>query len=178
MRTVPDARFSLRAAMAAFLAACLFPLAAGAQSQYGTVKSVHNDWQIRCETAPGAPSEQCALVQSVTAEDRPNVGMTVIVLKTADQKSRILRVFAPLGVLLSKGVGLNIDQTYIGSATFERCLQNGCMANVQMDEKLIAQLKSGKQAIFLIYQTPEEGIGIPLSLSGFSAGFDRLDKAP
>ena len=178
MRKEPDARFFIRAAAAALLAAVLFPQASGAQSQYGTVKSVHNDWQIRCETAPGAPSEQCALVQSVTAEDRPNVGLTVIILKTADQKTRILRVFAPLGVLLSKGVGLNVDQTYIGSANFERCLQNGCMANVQMDEKLVAQLKSGKQAIFLIYQTPEEGIGIPLSLSGFSAGFDRLDKQP
>lgn len=176
MRTVPDARFSLRAALAVFLAAALFP--AATEAQYGTVKSVHNDWQIRCETAPGAPGEQCALVQSVTAEDRPNVGLTVIILKTADQKTRILRVFAPLGVLLSKGVGLNIDQNFIGSANFERCLQNGCMANVQMDEKLIAQLKSGKQAVFLIYQTPEEGIGIPLSLSGFSAGFDRLDKTP
>jgi invasion protein IalB len=175
MRTVPDARFCLRAALA-FLVVLLFPVAGGAQ--YGTVKSVHNDWQIRCETAPGAPGEQCALVQSVTAEDRPNVGLTVIVLKTADQKSRILRVFAPLGVLLKKGVGLNIDQTYIGSAEFERCLQNGCVANVQIDEKLIGQLKSGKQAVFLIYQTPEEGIGIPLSLSGFSAGFDRLDKTP
>lgn len=176
MRTVPDARFSICAALAVFLAVALFP--AAAEAQYGTVKSVHNDWQIRCETAPGAPGEQCALVQSVTAEDRPNVGLTVIILKTADQKTRILRVFAPLGVLLSKGVGLNIDQNFIGSANFERCLQNGCMANVQMDEKLIAQLKSGKQAIFLIYQTPEEGIGIPLSLSGFSAGFDRLDKTP
>ncbi|MBY0530403.1 MAG: invasion associated locus B family protein [Xanthobacteraceae bacterium] len=173
MRIVPHAPLALRAVMAALVAA---PLAAGAQ--YGTVKSVHNDWQIRCEAPPGAPGEQCALVQSVTAEDRPNVGLTVIVLKTADQKSRILRVFAPLGVLLSKGVGLKIDQTDIGSAQFERCLQNGCVSNVQMDEKLIAQLKSGKQALFYIYQTPEEGIGIPLSLSGFSAGFDRLDKTP
>jgi invasion protein IalB len=176
MRTVPDARISIGAALIALLGIVLIP--AVADAQYGTVKSVHNDWQIRCETPPGATGEQCALVQSVTAEDRPNVGLTVIILKTADQKSRILRVFAPLGVLLEKGVGLKIDQTDIGSAKFERCLQNGCVSNVQMDEKLISQLKAGKQALFYIYQTPEEGIGIPLSLSGFSAGFDRLDKTP
>jgi invasion protein IalB len=175
MPIVPDARFSLRAALAALLAvACLSP--AAAQSQYGTVKSVHNDWQIRCETAPGAPGEQCALVQSVTAEDRPNVGLTVIVLRTADQKNWILRVFAPLGVLLAKGIGLTVDQAYVGSAQFERCLQNGCVSNVQLDDKIIAQLRSGKVARFDVYQTPEEGIGLPLSLSGFSAGFDRLEK--
>jgi invasion protein IalB len=89
-----------------------------------------------------------------------------------------LRVLVPLGVLLPKGLGLRIDQTDIGSAGFERCLQNGCISNISMDEKLIAQLKSGKQALFLIYQTPEEGIGVPLSLAGFSAGFERLDKTP
>jgi invasion protein IalB len=98
MRIVPDARLPLRAALAAFLTlACFAP--AQAQGQYGTVKSVHNDWQIRCETPPGATAEQCALVQSVTAEDRPNIGLTVIVLRTADQKNWILRVFAPLAVL-------------------------------------------------------------------------------
>ena len=64
------------------------------------VKAVHNDWQVRCDTPPGAQSEQCTLVQSVTAEDRPNASLTVVVLKTADQKSRLLRVVAPMGVLL------------------------------------------------------------------------------
>jgi len=58
----------------------------------GAVKSVHKDWQIRCDTPPGAKTEQCALIQSVTAEDRANVGLTVIVLKTADAKSRLMRV--------------------------------------------------------------------------------------
>ena len=82
------------------LAAAAFALPAHAQ---GTVKSVHGDWQVRCDTPPGAQGEQCALIQSVTAEDRPNVGLTVIVLKTADQKSRLMRVLAPLGVLLPSG---------------------------------------------------------------------------
>jgi invasion protein IalB len=171
MRIFSDARLLIRAAGLAALFIVVLPAAAGAQ---GTVRSVHNDWQVRCETPPGAPGEQCALIQSVTAEDRPNLGLTVIVLKTADQKSRLLRVLVPLGVLLPKGLGLRIDQTDIGSAGFVRCVTNGCLAEVIMDEKLIGQLKSGKQALFLIYQTPEEGIGVPVSLAGFSAGFDKL----
>jgi invasion protein IalB len=143
-------------------------------SAQGVVRSVHGDWQIRCDTPPGAQSEQCALIQSVTAEDRPNVGLTVIVLKTADQKSRLMRVLAPLGVLLPSGLGLKIDQTDVGRAGFVRCLPNGCVAEVVMDDKLVGQLKSGQLATFIIFQTPEEGIGIPLSLSGFGAGYDKL----
>jgi invasion protein IalB len=140
----------------------------------GAVKSVHGDWQIRCDTPPGAQGEQCALIQSVTAEDRPNVGLSVIVLKTADQKTRLLRVLAPLGVLLPSGLGLKVDQTDIGKAGFVRCLPNGCVAEVVMDDNLIRQLRTGQSATFIIFQTPEEGIGIPLSLKGFGEGFDKL----
>lgn len=140
----------------------------------GEVKSSHGDWQMRCDTPPGAASEQCALIQNVTAEDRENVGLSVIVLKTADKQARILRVLAPLGVLLPSGLGLRVDEADIGRAGFVRCLPNGCIAEVILDEQLLTKLKSGAQATFIIFQTPEEGIGIPISLNGFSAGFDLL----
>ena len=140
----------------------------------GAVKSVHKDWQIRCDTPPGAKAEQCALIQSVTAEDRANVGLTVIVLKTADQKSRLMRVVAPMGVLLPSGLGLKIDQADVGRAGFVRCLPNGCVAEVVMDENLVKQLRTGQTATFIIFQTPEEGIGFPMSLKGFGDGYDKL----
>jgi invasion protein IalB len=140
----------------------------------GVVKSVYGDWQIRCETPPGAQSEQCALMQSVTASDRPNVGLTVIVLKTADQKSRLMRVIAPLGIMLPSGLGLKIDNKDVGRAGFVKCLPNGCLAEITMDDNLIKQLRSGQTATFIIFQSPEEGIGFPMSLKGFGDGFDKL----
>ena len=149
-------------------------LGGGQALAQGAVKSVHKDWQIRCDNPPGAKTEQCALIQSVTAEDRANVGLTVIVLKTADAKSRLMRVVAPLGVLLPSGLGLKIDNVDIGRAGFVRCLPNGCIAEVVMDDTLIGKLRSGTTATFIIFQTPEEGIGIPISLAGFGPGFDQL----
>ena len=140
----------------------------------GAVRSVHGDWQIRCDTPPGAQAEQCALIQSVVAEDRSNAGLTVIVLKTADQKSKLMRVVAPLGVLLPSGLGLKLDNVDVGRAGFVRCLPNGCVAEVVMDDKLLGQLRSAKTATFIIFETPEEGIGFPLSLNGLGEGYDKL----
>jgi invasion protein IalB len=140
----------------------------------GLVKSVHNDWQVRCDTPPGALQEQCALMQTVMAEDRPNIGLTVMVLKTADQKSRLLRVVAPMGVLLPSGLGLKIDQADVGRAGFVRCLQSGCVAEVVMNDNLLKQLRAGKVATFIIFQAPEEGIGFPINLKGFAEGYDKL----
>ncbi len=140
----------------------------------GAVRATHGDWQIRCDTPPGAQTEQCALIQSVTAEDRQNVGLTVIVLKTADGKDQILRVLAPLGVLLPTGLGLKIDDDDVGRAQFIRCLPNGCVAEVIIDAELVKKLESGNLATFIIFQTPEEGIGIPMSLAGFTEGYAAL----
>jgi invasion protein IalB len=147
---------------------------AGEAAAQGAVRSVHGDWQVRCDTPPGAQGEQCALIQSVTAEDRANVGITVIILKTADQKSRLMRVVAPLGVLIPSGLGLKVDNTDVGRAGFVRCLPNGCVAEVILDDNLIRQLRNGQTATFIIFQTPEEGIGFPMALKGFGEGFDKL----
>jgi invasion protein IalB len=163
-----------RAWLALALAVGLAAVASERAAAQGAVKSVHMDWQIRCDTPPGAKGEQCALMQSVTAEDRANVGLTVIVLKTADLKSRLMRVVAPLGVLLPSGLGLKIDDADIGRAGFVRCLPNGCIAEVVMDDALIGKLRTGKTATFIIFQTPEEGIGFPMSLAGFGEGYDKL----
>ena len=161
----------------------------GALRAQGTVKGTHGDWQTRCESGPApalpgaappsaAPTagarEQCALVQSVAAEDKPGVTLVAIVLKTVDGKSRLLRVVAPLNVLLPAGLGLKIDDTDVGRAGFVRCLTTGCVAEVVMDDTLLAQLRGGKTATFIVFQTPDEGIGIPVSLNGFGPGFDSL----
>ncbi|HWM83152.1 MAG TPA: invasion associated locus B family protein [Pseudolabrys sp.] len=140
----------------------------------GAVRSVHQEWQIRCDTPPGAQGEQCALMQTVVDESRANISLTVLVLKTADHKSSMLRVVAPLSVLLPSGLGLKIDDKDVGRAGFVRCLPNGCIAEVIMDDNLIKQLRSGTTATFIIFQTPEEGIGFPLSLKGFGEGYDKL----
>src|ERR1700694_2654229 len=165
--------FAVRFGCGIVAIAFLLGLTASAGAQ-GAVRSVHGDWQIRCDTPPGAQGEQCALIQSVVAEDRSNAGLTVIVLKTADQKSKLMRVVAPLGVLLPSGLGLKLDNNDVGRAGFVRCLPNGCIAEVVMDDNLITKLRNGQTSTFIIFQTPEEGIGFPMSLKGFGEGYDKL----
>ena len=140
----------------------------------GKIKAAFGDWNLVCDTPPGARAEQCAMVQSVIAEDQQNVGLTVIVLKTADGKNRILRVLAPLGVLLPSGLGLTIDNTDVGRVGFVRCLANGCIAEVIMQDDLVAKLKAGSMATFIVFKTPEQGVGIPVTLKGFTKGVSQL----
>lgn len=167
-----------RRALAGFAAAALalaaFSILPVAAQQSGSVKSTHGAWSILCDTPAGAASEQCVLIQNVVAEDRPEVGLSVVIMRTADQRARILRVLAPLGVLLPNGLGLYVDGKDIGRAYFVRCFQDGCYAEVILEDSLIETLKKGTSATFIVFQTPEEGIGIPVELNGFEEGFAAL----
>ena len=42
------------------------------------------------------------------------------------------------------------------------------------DDELLGKLRSGSAATFIVFQTPEEGIGIPVSLNGFVKAFEAL----
>ena len=166
---------SFALALSTIAAIALTALPAHAQRPVdGDVVAQHGDWQVVCKPPPpGSRSKVCALVQSVTAEDRNNVGLTVYFQKFSNG-TQVLRVFAPLGILLPPGLGLKIDGKDVGNAPFLRCHTFACYAQVVVKDDLAQQLSTGKTAIFVIFQTEEAGIGIPISLAGFAKGLAAL----
>jgi invasion protein IalB len=136
-------------------------------------RGIYGEWALRCESNAIAAGEQCVLVQSVAAENKPDVQMVVIILKSPTG-GYILRVVVPLGIILPSGLGLKIDNVDIGRTGFLRCLANGCLAEVVMDEGLLNRFKTGGSALFVIFTTAEEGVGVPIQLAGFSNGIVKL----
>ena len=175
LRERPVATLSIALALALGLAGHVdaqgaAPEAAAATGLTGpgsVVRETHGAWQLSCRTPPGAKEEKCALVQSVTAEDRPNVGLTVVFYKAIGEDKKLLRVVVPLGVLLPTGLGLKIDDQDVGNAPFLKCGKRGCIAEVVLQDEIIEKMKKGGSAVFIIFDTPEAGIGIPISLQGF-----------
>lgn len=162
-------------------------LATTVQAQ-GTLKGKYGDWQYRCDKPSASGAEQCILIQNVL--DQSDINLAVVVLKvedtaaTAEARKKdpkaatirrpVLRVITPLGILLPRGLGLKIDDKEIGSTSFVRCLESGCVAEVDMDNGLIDGFRKGKVALFAIFLTPEEGRGLPVTLPGFEQGFALL----
>lgn len=139
-----------------------------------TVKSQHGDWQLVCRPPPaGAKNEICAVVQCVTAEDNQNVGLTAMVQKFSDGQI-ILRVVTSLGVVLDKGLGIQIDDGKEITVSFDRCFVVGCQVLYPLKAPELAKLKSGKTVLFIVYRTKEAGIGIPVSLAGFGQALNGL----
>ena len=137
------------------------------------VKSQHGFWQVVCKTPEGSKAELCVLIQDVTSESNPDVQLSVQFHQAPDG-SKVLRVHAPLGVLLPRGLGLQIDNEKVGNAQFVRCQNVGCVAQVTLPPDLLAKFSKGKTAWFVIYQTQEQGIGIPVALNGLAEALAEL----
>ena len=128
-----------------------------------------------CDQPPGSSVEQCALMQNVIADDRPEIGLSIAVLKTADREAKLLRVLTPLGVFLPEGMNLFVDNVDIGKAYFSRCYLDGCYVEVDIDDDLMRILRAGTQAVFTLnFSVDQNSIGIPVDLSGFAEGYDAL----
>jgi invasion protein IalB len=146
---------------------------AAAPAVDGTVKGQFGDWQVVCKAPPpGAKKEICAVTQSVTDETNENVGLTVMVQNFATEQ--VLRVMAPLGVLLPRNLALKVDEADLGQVPFMRCFVVGCQAQIAIDDALRKKLTGGKTALFVIFRTEEQGIGIPISLTGLNEALASL----
>ena len=164
---------AVRPGLFAIVSLFLMALPSAGHAQ-GVVKETHGFWELRCNTPPGALNEQCFLLQFVAADDIPELGLSVIIVQTADLQTIVMRVVAPLGILLPEGLGLRIDGVDMGRVQFVRCPREGCMAEVIIDEAMLNRLKAGKTATFVLHLTVEEGIGVPISLDGFIDGYNAL----
>ena len=167
-------KLAVLATLVALLAPSLPAQNAAAQVADGRVKTTIGAWQISCGRPPGSRAEKCAAVQSVTAEDRPNVGLTVIFQRAIEDNKLMLLVVAPLGVLLPSKLGLFIDGKKVGSVEYLRCGKIGCFAEAEIPDSQKNKFQTGKTALFTIFQTPEEGIAIPIELKGFTEALKQI----
>lgn len=153
------------------LAGAVYANAQGFLHTRAFVQETFGAWQLYCRTFPRSQGRRCALVQSVTAEDQQDLDLTLMIYHELEGDNTLLRAVVPLGVLLPRGLSLRIDNENAGATPFVRCTLHGCVAEAVLKKEEITHLKRAKTAVFVIYETVEAGIGIPISLEGFTDGY-------
>jgi invasion protein IalB len=155
-------------------AAALLAAASAPASAQAPARANFGDWQLRCgPTAVGG--EQCAITQRVAAEDRGGVWMDAYLFRPPDEEEAlILSILVPLQVILTKRLGVRVDGAEIQWFDFRSCSQEGCVVPIALDGTLRAALMAGTEALFIFFFEEDVGVGVPLSLSGFTAGLTAL----
>jgi invasion protein IalB len=162
----------MRPALLAAAAVCLAASAANAQPFTG---DQHGDWLVQC-VEPAGP---CAITQHVVAGNREGIDLEVLAWRVGED-GPMLQVRVPLGTWLRAGIEVRVDGEAIGRMNFERCALDGCYAEVLLDDRLLGLMRTGDTTLFVfrLYDDPDAGIGVPISLTGFAPGFDALAPGP
>lgn len=158
---------------AAALAAALAPAPAGAQVAEG---QVFGDWRVHCATPPGATRHHCSLQQRVIAKEPQRQLLNVAVGFYGEKRTPGALFFLPLSVYLPAGITLSIPGTQVVRIVFDICLPQGCRAPVSLTPDLVAAMKKAERGDVTIQDSRRKTLKLPLSLKGFTAGYDALSR--
>lgn len=141
-------------------------------------ESTHSDWTIRCvRTESGI--DPCELYQLLNDSDGNSVAeMTLIPLNNAEVAAGATMV-VPLETDLTKGLSLAIDSGKANGYPFSFCAQVGCVSRMGFTSGELAALKGGAKAkvsLLPFGADPENPVELEMSLSGFTAAYDKLTK--
>ena len=136
---------------------------------------VFRNWTARCENAPGTAVERCFIFQNLVLKESGQrlVHMAVGYLAANGQAAAVLTL--PLGISLPPGASISVDGGDSVEIVIERCDANGCVGAVGLSDGLIAGLKRGSEARITFHDATRRRIAVPVSLMGFTAGFNALD---
>ncbi len=165
----------LRAALRQWRTLLLVALSAGgpvqAKPEHG---QTFEDWTARCEQAPGANLERCFIFQNLVLKESGKrlVHMAVGYLAANGQAAAVITM--PLGISLPPGASISVDGGAPRSIVIERCDSDGCVGAVTLSEQLVSDLKRGREARISFHDGTRRRIAVPVSLLGFTAGFNSL----
>ena len=91
-----------------------------------------------------------------------------------DTRSPVALVQLPLGLNLQAGAKFQVDDGKSVDMPIQTCENRGCYASFPIGAETLSALRSGKQLKIIFQDLAKETIAIPVSLSDFSATYDKI----
>ena len=142
------------------------------------VAEVFTDWELRCvRTEDG--NDPCQLYQLLLDPSGNAVAeFSVFTLPEGQEAAAGATVITPLETLLTAQLRLAVDSGQAKRYPYSFCTQVGCFARLGFLDAEIEEFKRGSAANVTIIAAgaPEQPVELSMSLSGFTAGWDRLNN--
>jgi invasion protein IalB len=149
------------------------PAPAAAPKPATPAQSEGPGWAVNCKSAAADKGLECRLSQTIVTQNG-QVLADVTFRVPADKKDPEAIVRLPLGILLSAGATLQVDDKPPQQLTVRTCDRNGCYARMPISTEMLATLQKGKQLQVSFKNLAEKSITVPLSLNGFSDAYAKI----
>ncbi|MBJ3775102.1 invasion associated locus B family protein [Acuticoccus sp. 2012] len=132
---------------------------------------VYRDWTVRC--AKQNDTRRCWMVQALS---RGEAGERILQMEIALLDDDVTMVLlTPLGVLLSEGTAVKVDENAERTLSYRMCVPAGCIVETKPSTAEIAELqRGGKMSVRFVLAQNNAKLQLDISLAGFSAAYTRL----
>lgn len=139
------------------------------------------DWEIRCVKLPeGAErKDPCQLYQLLSDQDGNAVAeINILSLPKGSEAAAGANIIVPLETLLTERLSMSVDGSQARKYPFAFCSQVGCLARLGFSAADVNGFKRGNEAKLTIVPAvaPDQKVELSVSLTGFTAGFERLGE--
>lgn len=136
-------------------------------------------WEQRCvKTEDGA--DPCQLYQLLKDDaDNSVAEISIFGLPAGQEAAAGATVIVPLETLLTAELAMAVDGGKARKYPFSWCSNIGCIARVGFTKAEVDGFKKGNEAKLTIVPVvaPDQKVELTVSLSGFTAGYDAVNKA-
>jgi invasion protein IalB len=134
------------------------------------------DWVFNCGMNPQTSAKRCTIEQQLTDEKTKSVVFAWVIGN--DGSGRLVAIWqTPTGVLVNRGVVLNVGSERPVSVPYSSCLTGHCEAIANLAPDFVEKLASADSATATVYMVGGEGLTFKLSVNGLAKAIDAV-KAP
>ena len=143
------------------------------------VAEVYTDWELRCvRTEDG--NDPCQLYQLlIDSEGNAVAEFNIFALPEGGEAVAGATIITPLETLLTAQLRLGVDAGQTKRYPYSFCTQIGCFARLGFTAAEVEEFKRGVAANVTIIAAgaPDQPVELAASLSGFTAGWNRITGA-
>ena len=145
-------------------------------SSAGGQQTKEGAWNVACDAA----GKNCAMAQ--IGNDSNGTPVLEMVIRKLEEPLEVgertaiavLDVITPLGVVLTEGLAVTIDNGQQESAPYQICTEQGCLVREPIDNDLVTRFKRGNKATISVVAANQGEVSASISLNGFTKAFGLL----
>ncbi len=137
----------------------------GAAQQQWATAATYGNWQLRCRAGAAADKKSCVGVLEVI--DTKKHQLILGWLMGLNGKGGITSTFqTPTGVLVARGVDLQLGKSAVRHLDYSACGASGCEASLVMDDSAIADAEAADQAKITLYAADGKAVNLGIPIKG------------
>jgi invasion protein IalB len=141
-----------------------------------TLVESYRDWVVRCAAPTADGTRQCEMGQEIRQRGEGGRRVLSMAVQRGEGETAQVTFLGPFGVRLADGMGLRIDEAEEPQLrlAFLTCVPDGCIVAAPLAPELLELLRGGSALEAEMVALNGETVRIGLSLTGFTAAWNRL----